>query len=375
MRLLPLLSIVLLTSPGCSDDEPNGPGTEAGVDASAHDGGAAADQSSPGPDLAPADVALSDDAEPDNGQGDLAHEDADLGPPPAGRFEETTSFGDNPGNLQMFTYVPGRPAATAPLVVVLHGCQIDARTFGQHSGWNELADRRGFIVLYPQQKTANNPTRCFNWFEPADQARDAGEPASIKAMIDAVRSHHSIDTQRIFVSGMSAGGAMANVLLAVYPDLFAGGAILAGVPYGCATSAFSGFSCMGGKDQAASVWASAVYAAYPAYSGHYPRVAIFHGGRDPLVDDSNMQELMEQWTAVHGIDQQADATGTAGQADTAEYHTSAGQRAVITYHIPDMGHSVPVDPGAGPDQGGEIGLAFDDVDLFAAGAAANFWSI
>jgi len=151
------------------------------------------------------------------------------------RLVEVTNFGSNPGNLRMLTYVPDGLPAAAPLVVILHGCMQTAASYDYSTGWSSLADRFGFALLFPEQSRANNPIRCFNWFKAEDTTRDSGEALSIKQMIEQMIADYGIDREGIHVTGLSAGGAMASAMLATYPDVFAGGAIIAGVPYGAAS--------------------------------------------------------------------------------------------------------------------------------------------
>ena len=130
------------------------------------------------------------------------------------RLSDLTGFGSNPGALRARTYIPEGLAKGAPLVVVLHGCTQNAARYDAGSGWSELADRHGFALLYPEQTPANNPNLCFNWFQPEDIRRDAGEPLSIRQMIGAMIESYAIDPARIFATGLSAGGAMTSVMLA-----------------------------------------------------------------------------------------------------------------------------------------------------------------
>ena len=114
--------------------------------------------------------------------------------------------GPNPGDLRMLAYTPPGLPPRAPLVVVLHGCTQNAAAYDHGAGWTTLADRHGFALLFPEQQRGNNPNLCFNWFNPEDVTRGQGEAASIRAMIDQVVHAHALDAQRVYVTGLSAGG-------------------------------------------------------------------------------------------------------------------------------------------------------------------------
>src|ERR1700722_1138218 len=135
------------------------------------------------------------------------------------QLRETQNFGTNPGALRMFTYLPPNVSGEIPLVVVLHGCTQTAAGYDQGAGWSTLANRYGFALLFPEQQRANNPNGCFNWFQTGDIERGHGEALSIRQMIAKMVSDHAIDARRVFVTGLSAGGAMTSVMLATYPDV------------------------------------------------------------------------------------------------------------------------------------------------------------
>ena len=162
--------------------------------------------------------------------------EADAGSQPI-RLVEVTDPPLTAGNLRTLAYVPANLPRRAPLVVVLHGCTQTAAAYDHGTGWWALADRHGFALLYPEQKPVNHPYCCFDWYEPHDQVRDRGEAQSIRQMIPHMLAKHRLDPARVYITGLSAGGAMASVMLATYPELFAGGAILAGLPYGSASGA------------------------------------------------------------------------------------------------------------------------------------------
>lgn len=130
---------------------------------------------------------------------------------------EVVRFEPNPGDLRMKLFLPESLSAGAPLVVVLHGCTQTAAGYADVAGWIALASELRFAVLCPEQTRANNANLCFNWFQPGDTTRGAGEAASIHAMVQWALGAHDLDPSRVFVTGLSAGGAMTAVMLATYP--------------------------------------------------------------------------------------------------------------------------------------------------------------
>lgn len=280
-------------------------------------------------------------------------------------IEEVKSFGDNPGALTMFVHAPPSGRASA-VVVAMHGCTQTASDYTA-AGWNELADRAGFAVVYPQQSSSNNMNRCLNWFERGDIARGQGEARSIAAMTE-----HALATygaKRAFVTGLSAGAAMTAVMLATYPDLFEAGAIMAGIPYACASSMTDAFACMSGKQKAPSAWAALVPDLGTASP---PRVAIFQGAADWTVRPANMAALVDQWTAVNGLASEPTSTTTEGRATHAEYKDSAGVTRVESWSIEGMSHGVAVSPSEGCGKAGAFVL---DVGLCSTDKAAAFFGL
>jgi poly(hydroxyalkanoate) depolymerase family esterase len=148
-------------------------------------------------------------------------------------LEPVAGFGSNPDALRMYGYVPDGLPAGRPVIVVLHGCTQSAADYFGHSGWPKYADEYRAALVFPEQTSANNPLSCFDWFTADDTARGRGEALSIKQMVDYALAHYGSDPHRVYVTGLSAGGAMTAVMLAAYPDVFAGGAVVAGLPYGC----------------------------------------------------------------------------------------------------------------------------------------------
>jgi len=281
---------------------------------------------------------------------------------------------DNPGNLGMVRYVPSGLPAGRPVVVALHGCTQTASAYGTGSGWQELADRMRFTVLMPEQKTANNSNRCFNWFEPGDTTRGQGEAESIAQMVHQTITDTGADPSRVYVTGLSAGAAMTAVMLATYPELFAGGGIVAGIAYRCASSMIDAFSCMyPGKNQTPAALGDAVRSA-SSYTGPWPTVSVWQGSADYTVAPANATELVEQWTNVHGIPATPTRTDTVAGYPHAVYE--AGGRAVVeSYTITGMGHGQPVDPGSAAGQCGQAGAFILDVNICAAWQMGSAWHL
>jgi len=290
------------------------------------------------------------------------------------RLKSWSSPGTNPGALAAKVYVPAGLAVGAPLVVALHGCTQTAAGYDAGTGWSVLAERHGFAVLLPEQTRANNPNLCFNWFQEADIARRGGEADSIAMMVRALVAEHHLDAARVYVTGLSAGGAMTGVMLATWPELFAGGAIIGGLPYGCATSVPEAFDRMrghGGGDDAAL--AAAVTRASD-HGGPWPPVSIWHGTADATVSFSNMEAIGRQWRGVHRVSGAAAETNS-GSGWTHRIWRAADGRAVVEdWSIARMGHGVPID-ATGAAALGESGPYMLDVGLSSTAAIAVSWGL
>jgi poly(hydroxyalkanoate) depolymerase family esterase len=288
-------------------------------------------------------------------------------------------FGANPGNLAMYEHVPAGLGADRPLVVVLHGCTQTAGDMVA-AGWNELADELGFAVVYPEQKTDNNPARCFNWAgeygDPANLVRGQGENASIMAMIDHAIAAHRLDRGRVYLSGFSAGAAFTAVMLATWPDRIAGGAIQAGVPYRCATDVNTAFQCQSldlnpSLDRTPDDWAALVRDASD-WTGPWPRVSIWHGSADGIVDPAAGRAVVAQWTTVHSTGMSAiDNFG----AHARESWSRDGEVVVESWTIEGMGHAIAL--GAQDPDGACAGSAafYEDRGLCSTRRIARFFGL
>jgi poly(hydroxyalkanoate) depolymerase family esterase len=299
-----------------------------------------------------------------------------IGAPPshAATIEQVTGFGSNPGRLQMFRYVPDGLPAGRPLVVAMHGCGQTAATIGTNTGWRQLADRIGFALLLPQQTATGNPLSCFNWFKTEHTSRDQGESLSIRQMIAKMATDQGVDPARVYVTGLSAGGAMAATLMAVYPDVIAGGGIAAGIPHRCAPQTLEWLCMNPGVDRTPAQWGDAVRAASPGGGTRtsWPVLSVWHGTNDGTVNPVNTRELVDQWTNAHRADQTPDVSDTVAGYPHKVYRDAAGRPVVESFDITGMGHAQAIDPG----QCGTAGDAYIvDANICAAEHMATFWGL
>ena len=268
-----------------------------------------------------------------------------------GRLEEVPAFGPNPGGLRMLRYVPAMLPSNAPLAVVLHGCMQTAAELDTGTGWSTLAERHGFALLMPEQVHGNNAHNCFNWFEPEDVTRGKGEVASIRNMVGYMLRHGRFDASRVFVTGLSAGGAMTAALLATHPEVFAAGAIIAGLPYAGAENVHEAVGVMyHGAPRPAAEWGDLVRSASPLPQ-RKPIVSIWQGGADTTVAPVNGLELAKQWCDVHGLRQEDGVEDEVDGALHRSWRDGNGTVRVELYAIGSLGHGVPITPHALGDHG------------------------
>ena len=293
----------------------------------------------------------------------------------ASPLARVADFGPNPGALDMFVHVPERLAPNPGLVVVLHGCTQDAAGYDRGAGWSALAERHGFVAVFPQQRPANNPKLCFDWFQPDDIRRGSGEAASIRHMVERAILDHGIDRSRVFVTGLSAGGAMTAVMLATYPDVFAGGAVIAGLPYGGARNVQDALGSMfQGRSHPAAEWGDLVRVASP-HRGPWPILSIWHGSADAVVTPGNADELATQWTNLHGLSLDDGRRDTLDGQQRRVWRDAAGRVVVESITVAGMGHGTPLAVGPGEGRGGTAGPFMLDVGISSSHHIARFWGL
>ena len=289
------------------------------------------------------------------------------------RLQPMFDFGQNPGGLLAWIYIPAAFKPGSPLVVVLHGCTQTAAAYDQGSGWSELADRHEFALLFPEQQRNNNPNLCFNWFAAADTTRGQGEVHSISQMVVSLTDKYSVDPANIYVTGLSAGGAMAAAMLATYPEMFKAGAIIAGLPFGTASNVPEAFDRMRGHGiQEGRILADKVRQA-SNHQGPWPAVSVWHGTADRTVDPINMEAIIGQWWHQHELKDAPIITSHSQRHQCRTWSDNGGITRVKAHTISGMGHGTPIKSGA---NGLGIPSAFMlDVGISSTWHIANSWNL
>lgn len=295
--------------------------------------------------------------------------------------EITGQLGNNPGNLNAYVHEPAKkPVGKMPLVLVLHGCNQTAQEIALGSGWNELADSLGILLVYPEQKTNNNLFRCFNWFLKDDQEKNKGEMASIYEMMHYAITHYPVDPSRVYIYGVSAGAAMSVNFMACYPDKLKSGAILAGTAYKQVDTPMKSFSEMRQPTFFPdSVLRKRLYSQDSLYSGEFPQLIVVHGTGDKVVNYGNGEVLVKQWkTAFHIVsetEQKVNAGPNSPVILRKDFKDAQNRPVIIFYTAENWGHYLMIDPGPGPKQGGTVTKHALDGDFFSTYEIAKDWNL
>ena len=225
--------------------------------------------------------------------------------------------------------------------MILQGCFQTPESFDAGSGFSKIADRREFVLLYPQQNRSNNDNLCFNWFRPSAVARDRGELMSVRQMIDAAISDHSLDRSRVYIAGLSAGGAMAFALGVTYSEMFAGVAIFAGLPFGAARDVPSAMSMMKSSARKPSAeWGDLIRQVSPGVIT-WPSLSVWQGSADGTVHPTNADAILSQWLNVTGLESRPSNARTTTWGSVRRWPAS-GRDQVTYYQIEGFGHGFPV---------------------------------
>jgi acetylxylan esterase len=258
---------------------------------------------------------------------------------------QVKNFGANPTNLKMYEYVPARVAARPAILVALHYCGGSGPAFYSRTQFASLADKYGFIVVYPS--VTRTSLDCFNVSTPGALTHYGwSDPVGIVSMVRYVEAHNNADPHRVYAAGASSGGMMTNVLLADYPDVFKAGAAFMGVPFGCFATTNNSLwnsACSQGRlSKTPQQWGNLVRAAYPGYHGPRPRMQLWHGTADTLLNYHNFGEEIKQWTNVLGVSQWPTRTTAPGSTWThTTYADRSGKVQVDAYSVAGAGHVLP----------------------------------
>ncbi|KZL79975.1 feruloyl esterase b [Colletotrichum incanum] len=222
----------------------------------------------------------------------------------AASLQQITDFGPNPTNVSFYLYVPDSLIPNAPLLVFPHWCHGTAQDAFNWKPWRPLADELGFVTIYPS--TPWTADYCWDVSSPQTLSHEGGgDSLGIVSMVRWTLENYDVDPDRVFVTGVSSGAMMTNVLVGAYPDVFAAGSAFAGVPFGCyAADGFAVWSddCANGRiTHTGEEWAAIVEAAYPGYAGPRPKLQVLHGDVDNVLNVTNFYEEIKMWTTVLGL--------------------------------------------------------------------------
>jgi len=261
----------------------------------------------------------------------------------AASLVQIANFGSNPTNLKMYEYVPSPVLAHPPILLALHQCTGSGPGFYSGTEFASLADRYGFIVIYPSVTRSYD---CWDVSSPSSLTHNGNnDPAGLISMVQYVEQHNNGDASRVYVTGASSGAMMTNVMLGDYPDVFKAGAAFMGVPFGCfATtdgSQWNSACAQGQITKTPQQWGDSVRSAYPGYSGPRPRMQLWHGTTDTTLNYHNFGEEIKQWTNVLGVSQTPSMTEYPQSGWTHTVYNNGTDIQVDAYSIANVGHALP----------------------------------
>jgi poly(hydroxyalkanoate) depolymerase family esterase len=268
-------------------------------------------------------------------------------PAAAASLTQVTGFGNNPGNLNMYIYVPNNVAARPAVLVAIHYCTGTASALysGYFHDYVTAADQYGYIIVFPE---ATRSGQCFDVYSPQALTRNGGsDPVSIISMVNYTKQHYNVDAGRVFVSGVSSGAMMTNVMAAEYPDVFKAGSAFMGVPATCfatgsSTNTWNSQCANGQVTKTAQQWGDAARGTYSGYTGSYPRMQLWHGTADGTLNYNNFGEEIKQWTNLQGVSQTPVSTDSPVSGWTrTRYGSNTAQAPVEGVSVSGAGHSLP----------------------------------
>jgi poly(hydroxyalkanoate) depolymerase family esterase len=227
----------------------------------------------------------------------------------------------------------------------------------------------------PEQQSSNNGHGCFNWFNPEDTARGSGEACSIRQMIARMSADLGIDQHRIFVTGLSAGGAMTSVMLATYPELFAGGAVIAGLPFGVAHNMSEALNGMFQSPQHPARELGDLVRNASNHKGPWPRLSVWHGSADRTVNPGNANEIVKQWLDVHQLPAKPMSEGMVDGYPRQVWWNEDGETVIESYTITDMAHGTPLGVADNDERYGAQGAFLIEAGISSSYHIARFFGL
>jgi poly(hydroxyalkanoate) depolymerase family esterase len=291
-----------------------------------------------------------------------------LSQPVSAQFVELTDFSENPGNLTASYFSP--KMAKPSIVVLLHGCAQTGEKLAKQSGLLGLAKQHNFALLMPQQSLENNIKGCFNWYSASDFAKETGENLSIKNMILTLKQH--LGGADVYILGLSAGGAMASSLLVNYPDLFKAGAIVAGIPFPCADGLITAISCMKNGPSQSSSELTLLVSKLNSNQKSWPKLSVWTGANDAIVNPLNAITLAEQWANLSGITPMPQVKSKVG-ISIKSWGNKQDKAQVELIVVADVGHGIMVNPNE--VNGGEAADYLLESPISTAKHIIDFWHL
>ncbi|KAK3215969.1 hypothetical protein GRF29_8g1690962 [Pseudopithomyces chartarum] len=271
-----------------------------------------------------------------------------LAAPAMGALQQVTGFGTNPTNVQMFISVPAKVATNPAIIVALHPCGGTAQQWYSGTKLPSFSESQGFILIYPQTTKYSN---CWDVNNAGSLTHGgAGDALGIISMVNYTLQKYNGDKSKVFVMGGSSGAMMANVMAGSYPDVFEAGAAYSGVAFACFAGSKSdptpfgaNQTCAQGLSHTPEQWASFVQNAYPGYTGKRPRFLVAHGLADSLVRPQAGYEQLKQWSAVLGVKNTKNLTGSAVEEGSQYTQLVYGDdNKLVGYFGQGVGHIAPV---------------------------------
>ncbi|KAI0165438.1 carbohydrate esterase family 1 protein [Hypoxylon sp. FL1284] len=260
---------------------------------------------------------------------------------------QVSNWGDNPTNLQMAVSMPSKLADKPAIILAMHPCGGSGQQYYQQANYDQQANSKGFIVVYP---TTTKDSNCWDVASSQSLTHDGGgDSTGLINMVKYLIDKYDADPSKVFATGSSSGCMMTNVMLAVYPDMFAAGSCYSGVAAGClagspgSSPTSADQTCATGRVvKSGDQWASQVKAMYPGFSGSYPRMQTLHGTADHFVEYSNLAEQLKEWSALLGVQFSGNTTNSPDQGYTKMTYGDGSK--LVGYSAANVGHTVPVHP-------------------------------